>query len=357
MSTPHKSRFGQTKDGAEVSRFTLENAKGERVELTDYGATIVSIFVLDKKGQLGNVNLGYDDVSKYEEASPYFGATIGRYGNRISKGGFTLDGQFYSIANNSEGATSSVHLHGGHKGFDKVIWDVKEHGLQHIIFVYHSPDGEEGYPGALDVELKFTWSDAGELGMEYRAQTNKKTAVNLTNHSYFNLKGAGEGNVLEHELEIHSKEIVPTDINAIPTGELMSVEGTPFDFQAPKAIGRDIGLEHEQLKFAGGYDHTFTFGDGVTVEPRLVAKVREAHSGRVLEVLTTEPGIQLYTGNFLGENELPLPSGRKIEWRGGFCLETQHYPDSVNNEHFPSVWLAPEEVYKTSTTYRFSVEQ
>ncbi len=347
-----RSVFGKTKTGEEVPLYTLTNSQGVQVSITPWGATVVSIKVPDRNGKMSDVVHGFDSLDGYLGTEPYFGATIGRYGNRIGKGKFTLEGKQYTLAiNNGEN-----HLHGGIAGFDKRLWKASEADSKlgkAIKLTYRSADGEEGYPGTLDVTVTYTLTDANELRIDYQATTDKPTVVNLTNHSYFNL--AGEGDVLGHKVLIKAARFTPTDAGLIPTGEIRSVKGTPFDFTTPHTIGERINASDEQLKFGIGYDHNWVL-DGAAGTLRLVAQVSEPKTGRVLDVLTTEPGLQFYTGNFLdGTNR--GKSGKVYQHRSAFCMETQHYPDSPNKPDFPSTTLRPGQRYQTTTVYRFSTEK
>jgi aldose 1-epimerase len=338
-----------------IQLYTLKNPSGMTVKVTNYGAIITSIVVPDRTGKMADVALGYQQVEDYMNAvdKPYFGAVVGRYGNRIAKGKFTVDGQSYSLAVNN----GPNHLHGGVIGFDKVVWDVKTSATQNALtLTYRSKDREEGYPGNLDVSVTYTLKADNSLQVDYSATTDKTTPVNVTQHTYFNLKGEGEGTILDHELMLNAKQYTPVDEGLIPTGEMPSVMGTPFDFTTAKSIGRDIGQSHEQLKFGLGYDHNFVLdkaGDpkGLT----LAARVYEPTTGRVLEIKTTEPGIQFYCGNFL-DGRLIGKSGKTYIHRGGFCLETQHYPDSPNQPNFPSCLLKVGDTYRSTTTFQFTTK-
>ena len=348
-----KEPFGITNDGVSVYIYTLTNSKGMEARITNYGGILVSLVVPDKSGKLDDIVLGYDSLSGYIKNSPYFGALIGRYGNRIAKGKFTLEGKEYSLAVNNGANT----LHGGLKGFDKVVWDAKERkgksGLS-LVLTYLSKDGEEGYPGNLRVKVVYTLTDNNELKIDYTATTDKATVVNLTHHSYFNLAGAGMGDILSHELTINASKFTPIDEGLIPTGELKDVAGTPFDFTKPAQIGSRINADDQQLKFGKGYDHNFVLerkGKGMT----LAARAEEKTTGRVMEVFTTEPGVQFYSGNFLDGTNIGK-KGAAYKFRYGFCLETQHFPDSPNEPKFPSTVLKPGKKYSTSTVYKFSVK-
>ena len=346
--------FGATPEGVSVDLYTLTNANGVEVRAMTYGGIILTLRVPDRDGNLGDVVLGYDALDGYLEASPYFGAIIGRYGNRIGGGQFTLDGEEYSLAvNNGPNA-----LHGGLKGFDKVVWNAEsfqnDEGVG-VVFSYSSPDGEEGYPGTLEATVTYTLTDANELVFDYHAVTDKATPVNLTQHTYFNLAGDGAGDILAHELMLKANDFTPVDSTLIPTGEILSVDGTPFDFTTPIAIGARIDADDEQIGFGGGYDHNYVLDRGEGDSLALAARVHELTSGRVMEVSTTEPGVQFYTGNFL-DGSITGKEGHVYEHRTGFCLETQHYPDSPNKPDFPSTILQPGQEYRSRTVYSFSVQ-
>jgi aldose 1-epimerase len=344
--------FGQTADGTAVSLYTLRNNNGVEAGICNYGGLVIFLKVPDRKGQFGDVVLGYDYLSDYIKDSPYFGAMIGRYGNRIAKGKFKLNGQDYSLAiNNGPNA-----LHGGLKGFDKVVWEPRFLASPEgpsLELKYVSKDGEEGYPGKLSVTAFYTLTDDNGLKLEYTATTDKDTVVNLTQHSYFNL--AGKGDILNHEVMIPADKFTPVDSTLIPNGELRPVERTPFDFRTPTAIGARIGQEDEQLKFGNGYDHNWVINK-LMGKLTLMARVYEPTSGRVLEVLSTEPGLQFYSGNFLdGKNT--GKGGWVYQFRNGFCMEPQHYPDSPNQPNFPSVVLKPGQVYRNTIIFKFSVQK
>jgi aldose 1-epimerase len=343
--------FGTAPDGQGVDLITLTNAKGVELRAMTYGAIIVSLKVPDRAGVLGDVVLGYDSLAGYVKSSPYFGAVVGRYGNRIAKGKFTLDGAAYALAvNNGPNA-----LHGGLKGFDKVVWHadtVRNADGVGIRFHYVSKDGEEGYPGTLSATVTYTLTDAGEVHIAYEATTDKATPVNLTQHSYFNL--AGSGDILSHVLTLNADRFTPVDSTLIPTGQLAPVAGTPFDFTTPHAIGERIDADHQQIRFGGGYDHNFVLMRADT-GLALAAVLIDPASGRRLEVRTTEPGVQFYSGNFL-DGTLTGKHGVVYQRRNGLCLETQHYPDSPNHPDFPSTILRPGETYGSRTVWRFGVE-
>lgn len=343
------SPFGALPDGKEVTRYTLRNANGTEMSVINYGGIITSLKTIDKQGQFADIVLGYDSLSSYIKSSPFFGALIGRYGNRIAKGKFTLDGTSYNLATNND----LNHLHGGVKGFDKVFWNIEVlPDSASLKLTYTSADGEEGYPGNLTTEVVYTLTDADELKIDYNASTDKKTIVNLTQHTYFNLTGDANQDILNHQLMMDAPQLVPVDKTLIPTGELTSVTNTPFDFNTLTPIGARINQDDEQLKFGKGYDHCWVLNkyDGKTL--RKIAELYEPNSGRVVEVSTTEPGIQLYSGNFL-DGTLIGKSGVVYKHRSGLCLETQHYPDSPNKPSFPSVVLNPGETYTTTTVYTF----
>jgi len=353
-STTKKS-FGKTPDGQPADLFVLTNKNGAEVSITNYGGAVVSLKVPDRGGKLADVVLGYDGIDGYVNDKSYFGALVGRYGNRIGHAQFVLDGKTYTLAKNN-GENS---LHGGVKGFNKAVWTAKtlsKKDGQLLELSYLSKDGEEGFPGNLKVTVTYTWTDANALKIEYSATTDKKTVVNLTNHSYFNLAGQGSGDILGHLMTIEADKFTPVDSGLIPTGELRDVAGTPFDFRNSTAIGARISQDDEQLKLGGGYDHNFVLRRSAGSSESLAARVVEPTSGRVLEVWTTEPGVQFYTGNFL-DGKSAGKGGATYPKRSAFCLETQHFPDSPNQPKFPSVALNPGERYHTITTYKFSAEK
>jgi aldose 1-epimerase len=339
-------------DSVRLDVLTLQNSNGMRMTVTNLGGKITSLWVPDKDGVLANVVLGYDSVEKYIAGNPYFGAMIGRFGNRIAKGRFSLDGKEYKLATNN-GANA---LHGGPGGFHNVYWKLrpfKNNGVDAIEMLYKSVDGEEGYPGTLDVKVVYTLTDQNELVIEYEATTDKATIVNLTHHSFFNLAGEGNGDILDHELTINADLFTPVDAGLIPTGEQRSVTGTPFDFLKPHKIGERIDQADEQLKLGKGYDHNWIINR--KGELSIAATVMEPTSGRVMEVWTTEPGLQFYSGNFLDGKDVG-PSGKAYPFRSGFCLEAQHYPDSPNHPEFPTTVLKPGELYMQKTVYKFSTK-
>ena len=342
-----RSSFG-TVSGQNVEMFTLRNAHGVEVKATSYGAIITSIVTPDRNGRPGDIVLGFDTIEGYLKDSPYFGAVVGRYGNRIAKGRFTLDGRTYPLATNN----GPNHLHGGLKGFDKVVWKAELlQGRTGVAFSRLSPDGEEGYPGNLDVRIAYELTDRNDLVIDYHATSDKATPVNLTQHSYFNL--AGEGDILGHQLMIAADRYTPVDNTLIPTGDLAPVEGTPFDFRTATAIGARIDQANEQLKNGGGYDHNWVL-TRKDASRQLAARVVEPKTGRTLEVSTTEPGVQFYSGNFL-DGKVVGKGGRAYQRRSGLCLETQHFPDSPNQPKFPSTILRPGGAYESQTVFTFGV--
>lgn len=347
--------FGKLPDGREAQLFTLKNAAGFQAEITNYGGIITRLLAPDRHGQLADVTLGFDNVGAYAAKSPYFGAIIGRLGNRLAHGKFSLDGKDYSLVTNNHPAGIPCHLHGGTVGFDKILWSAKacKHEGQPALRLTHvSPAGDEGYPGTLTVEVLYSITKDNGLRMDYTATTDAATPVNLTNHAYFNLRGEGHGDILDHELTLNAARYTPLTAGQVPTGAIASVGGTPLDFTTAHQIGARIDVAHEQLKFGSGYDHNFVL-DSQNGSLALAATVYEPTSGRVLEVLTTEPGVQLYSGNFL-DGSLKGKQGGTYGRRSGFCLETQHYPDAPNQPSFPTVILRPGETYRTTTVYRFS---
>ena len=340
-----RTDFGKTRDGHHVELYTLANRNGLLAKIATFGGILTELHVPDRQGNLGNIVLGFDNLRQYEEGHPYFGATIGRYGNRIAHGRFTLDGRPYTLATNN----GPNHLHGGVKGFDKVVWSARAGESADgpsLELRYISPDGEEGYPGTLTVTVIYTLTHHNELRIDYKALTDAPTLVNLTNHSYFNLAGPASGTVLDHILHINADHYTPTDDTLIPTGQIAVVADTPLDFRQPARVGGRIG----ELSI-GGYDHNFVLNAGPG-KPHLAARVEEPTTGRVMEILTTEPGVQFYSGIHLDGSIRGI--GGVYPKYGGMCLETQHFPDSPNKPHFPSTVLRPGQTYATSTAHRFS---
>ncbi len=346
-----KQPWGTSTDGIPVQLFTLRNVNGVEAKISTYGGILVSLKVPDKNGKMGDVVLGYDKLSDYIKSSPYFGALIGRYGNRIARGKFTLDGQTYTLATNNYPNS----LHGGNKGFDKVVWTPR---IGHspdgpcLELRYVSRDGEEGYPGTLSVLAVYTLTEDNAIRLQYTATTDKPTVVNLTQHSYFNL--AGQGDILGHQVYIPAGKFTPVDSTLIPTGELKPVGGTPFDFRNATAIGARIKDDDQQLKYGGGYDHNWVIDSKGQSQLGLMARVYEPTTGRELTVISDQPGLQFYSGNFL-DGTLTGKGGQVYQFRSGFAMEPQHYPDSPNKPEFPSVVLRPGETYHSTIIYRFGV--
>ncbi|HXA07750.1 MAG TPA: aldose epimerase family protein [Bryobacteraceae bacterium] len=346
-----KSAFGKMKDGQPVGLYTLTNTGGMEVAITNYGGIVVSIKAPDRSGKFADVVLGFDTFDAYLNNTPFFGALVGRYGNRIAKARFTLDGHEYHLAANDNGNT----LHGGLKGFDKRLWNAKDVSTKEVPaleLTYLSKDGEEGFPGNLSVTVTYSLTPKNELKIDYAATTDKDTVLNLTNHSYFNLAGQGEGDILSHLMMINGDRFTPVDATLIPTGELKSVAGTPLDFRKPTAIGARIDADDQQMKFGRGYDHNFVL-NRKGGELLLAARVTEPSSGRVLEVLTTQPGLQFYTGNFL-DGTIHGKVGKVYPRRSAFCMETQRFPDSPNQPQFPTTVLKPGKHFQSTTVFRFS---
>jgi aldose 1-epimerase len=342
-----QSTFGKLPDGKEVTLYTFANASGLTVKMIDYGAIVVAVETSDKNGDRANINLGFDSLEGYLERHPYFGATVGRYANRIAGGRFTLDGKEFTLATNN----GANHLHGGLNGLDRALWaaeEVRTVDSVGVNFIYESPDGEEGYPGNLRVVAGYVLNNNDELVITLTATTDKSTPVNLTNHCYWNLSGAGSGTILDHELVINAEKYLPVNEGLIPTGELADVAGTPFDFREPHKIGERIG---ELTNDPQGYDHCYVLRPG-EAPLRLAAWVRDRKSGRVMEIHTTQPAVQFYSGNFLDGT----PASGNFPQYGGLCLETQHYPDSPNQPAFPNTILRPGETYKHVTVHKFSVQ-
>jgi aldose 1-epimerase len=346
--------FGATKDGKAVTLYTLHNSNGVEAKIANYGGIVVSLSVPDREGKFADVVLGYDKLDGYLDKTPYFGCLVGRYGNRIANGQFTLDKKTHTLAKNN-GPNS---LHGGVVGFDKVVWEAKGSVTSKgptLELTYVSKDGEEGFPGNLSVKAVYTLTADNALRLEYTATTDKATVVNLTQHSYFNLAGQGKGDILGHEVSIDANAFTPVDSTLIPTGEIRPVKGTPFDFTKPHMIGERINQNDEQLKFGGGYDHNWVLNKIFDNELSLAAIVAEPKSGRFMEVWTTEPGLQFYCGNFL-DGAITGKEHKKYKYRYGFCMEPQHYPDSPNKPMFPSVVLRPGATYKHTMMYKFTVK-
>jgi aldose 1-epimerase len=347
-----KTAFGKTANGHTVHLYTLANKNGFEARITNYGGIVVSLKAPDKAGKYEDVVLGFDSLDGYLKEHPYFGALIGRYGNRIARGTFTLNNVEYKLAvNNGEN-----HLHGGLKGFDKQTWTAREMPGSNpaLELTYSSRDGEEGYPGRLSVRVVYSVTADNELKIDYTASTDRTTVLNLTNHSYFNLAGQGSGDILGHLMQINAGRFTPVDKGLIPTGELRTVKGTPFDFTTATPIGARIDAADEQIRNGGGYDHNFVL-NRTSEGLNLAARVKEPGSGRVLEVHTTEPGVQFYAGNFL-DGSITGKGGKAYHKRYAFCLETQHFPDSPNRKEFPAVVLEPGQEYRSTTVYRFSAE-
>lgn len=344
--------FGQLADGKTVNIYTIGNSAGAEMKVINFGGIITSLKVPSRNGTLTDVVLGYDSLSPYLFGNPYFGALIGRFGNRIGGGKFSLGGTTYQLAQNDNGN----HLHGGIKGFDKVYWEIEQLDSSRLQLTYKSPDGEEGYPGNLDVRVIYSLSEDNTFQIEYFAKTDKPTVVNLTQHTYFNLGGHDSGDILNHQLQLDAPSFLPVDKGLIPTGEVKSVENTPFDFRTANTIGARINDNHEQLVFGKGYDHCWVFGPNNGNTLRSVGALQSHTTGIRMEVLTTEPAIQFYSGNFLNGKNIGK-NGHAYQYRYGICLETQHYPDSPNKPEFPSVVLNPDSVYHSVTAYKFTTFQ
>jgi len=349
-----ESDFGKTKDGFAVKVYTLKNSKGTTARIINYGAIIASLAVPDRNGNFEDVVLGFDNISDYETKNPYFGAVVGRYGNRIADGRFTLDGKEYVLPKNNKGVAT---LHGGNVGFDKKIWKAESSATADAAILKLSVvslDGDQGFPGTMKATVVYTLDNNNDLTISYTATADKPTVCNLTNHSYFNLFGAGKGNILNHELTINADKITAVDENLIPTGELSDVGGTPFDFRQPKNIGARIEFPDKQLMLGRGYDHNFVFNKKSANEMSFGARVYEPISGREMLIYTTEPGMQFYSGNVL--DGIVGKGGRKYQYRYGMAFETQHFPDSPNQKEFPSTVLRPGETYKSTTVYKFRTQ-
>jgi aldose 1-epimerase len=342
--------FGKTAANEPVTLYTLKNTQGMEVHIMNYGAIITKIIVPDKNEVMEDVVLGFENVADYIKDSPYFGAIVGRYGNRIAAGKFSLDGKSYTLAAQNNGQ----HLHGGLKGFDKKVWKMIGKKEGSITLSYLSVDGEEGFPGNLEIQVTYTLSEDNAISMDYSAKTDRATVLNICNHSYFNLSGNAKRDVLDHVIQLNAPHFIPVDKVLIPTGEVKSVKGGPFDFTSPKKIGLDINAADEQIAFGSGYDHCYAFDKAPGAYGK-IAHVEDPISGRIMEVFTTEPGVQFYTGNHLN-GRLTGKNGAVYTKRSGFCLETQHYPDSPNKPNFPSTVLRPGETYTSKTVYQFSVQ-
>jgi aldose 1-epimerase len=355
-SKMQKQAFGKIQDGQSVDLYTLTNKYGMTVAISNFGATLVSLKVPDRDGKLGDVVLGYDNPADYENGKAHFGGTIGRYANRIAHGKFTLDGVVYTLPlNNGENT-----LHGGIRGFDKHVWtakDVSSSAGEALELNYVSKDGEEGFPGTLSVKVVYTLlADENAVRIDYTATTDRDTVLNLTNHSYFNLAGQGNGDILQHQLTLYASQFTPVDATLIPTGKLQDVHNTPFDFLQPMAIGVRINMDNQQLKLGGGYDHNWVLDKKSPSSSSPAARAYDAQSGRVLEVSTTEPGVQFYTGNFL-DGTIHGKDGKVYGYRSAFCLETQHFPDSPNHKDFPATVLQAGQTFRSTSIYNFSVQK
>jgi aldose 1-epimerase len=349
-----KADFGTLPDGTPVHRWTVARG-GTRLRVLSYGGIVQSLEVPDRDGVHANVALGFADLGAYVDRSPYFGALVGRYGNRLARGRFTLDGSTHHTPVN-DGPNS---LHGGHTGFDKRVWEVEpyEHGSETGLRLrYTSPDGEAGYPGTLQVQVDYLLTPEGDFRIAYEAHTDRPTVVNLTNHTYFNLRGEGTGSAHDHELQLAASRYTPVDDTLIPTGAVDTVDGTPFDFRAGKPVRRDVRVAHPQLLRAQGYDHNFALDKGVTHSPEWAATLHDPDSGRTLQVATTEPGVQFYSGNFL-DGTLTGTSGSVYRQGDGLCLETQHFPDSPNHPGFPPTVLRPGQTYRSTTVHSFGTDR
>lgn len=346
--------FGKTADGQEVQLFTLMNKNGIEAQITNFGGIVVSLKTPDRKGQLADIVLGYDNLEGYIGDKAYLGAIIGRYANRIAKGQFVLNGKTYHIPLND----GPNVLHGGPDAFNKKVWtakDISTHTTPMLQLTYLSKDGENGFPGNLNVQVTYSLTSNNELRIDYAATTDKDTVLNLTNHSYFNLKGEGQGDILQHEVRLNANKFTPVDVTLIPTGELKNVQGTPFDFRKSTAIGARINMDDQQLKYGLGYDHNWVLNGMGAGQLVTAARVHEPTTGRVLEVLTDQPGVQFYSGNHL-DGTIHGKGGKVYQQRAAFCLETQHYPDSPNHPAFPSTVLKPGQKFHSTTIYKFGVE-
>lgn len=342
--------FKKEFDGKQTALYTLKNKNNAEAIFTNYGGRLVSLLVPNKDGKLVDVVVGFKSVGDYEKSTePYFGATIGRYGNRIAKGKFTLEGKTYSLFTNNGQNT----LHGGKKGYQYVVWDASQPNPNTLVLHYLSTDGDENFPGNLDVKVTYTLTDDNELKMDYEAKTDKTTVVNLTNHAFFNLNGDGSGDILNHEVQIFADEYTPVDSTLIPTGKMQKVKGTPFDFTTATTIGARINDKNEQLTFGKGYDHNYVLNKTKAMGMFHAATVKGDKSGIIMDIYTQEPGLQFYSGNFM-QSKNTFKSGAKDDFRTAIAMETQHFPDSPNQPAFPSTVLKPEQVYKTSSIYKFT---
>ena len=350
--------FGRIPDGRTAQLFTLKLPSGLQADITDYGGTVVRLLVPDRSGKLGDIVFGFDSAEKYAAHSAFFGCLIGRFGNRIAAGRFTLDGRTYQLPTNDLQDGLPCHLHGGPQGFHRQLWKavaISQNGNPTLRLSYLSRDGEEGYPGNLTVTVVYSLTADQALRIDYEATCDQTTPINLTNHSYFNLAGEGGSSILDHELTLKAAHYTPTTPAQIPTGVIAPVAGTPFDFRSPDKIGKRITPDHPELKSAGGFDHNYVLDAGQSAQPALAAMVSDPSSGRQMEVLTTEPGVQFYGGNYL-DGSLVGKSGRPYPYRSGFCLETQHFPDSPNQPKFPSTILRPGQTFRSTTIHRFSTK-
>jgi aldose 1-epimerase len=348
MTLMDKFVFDTMADGTPIEAYRLVNKNGASCVIMTYGGRVLELKMPDRNGNFGDVVLGFDRIASYQKDTSGQGALIGRFGNRIGGASYTLDGVTYNVAKNDNGVN---HLHGGTVGYNARIWDAEPKGNNTLVLRLTDPDGYENYPGTVNVTVTYTLTDDNALSIHYNAITDKATIINLTNHSYFNLSDCTKGTVLDHQLQVDADYITPVDELLIPTGDLLAVAGTPFDFNVPKAIGRDIASGHVQMVRGNGYDHNFVLnGSGL----RRVATLTAADTGRRMDVITDQPGVQIYSANFLTDETLPLCGNRPQEMRAAICLETQHFPDSPNKPQFPSVVLRPGEIYDTTTIYRFS---
>lgn len=357
VDAPKAELFGKMPDGTEVHAFTLKNKNGVKLRAITYGAIVVNLATPDREGKLADIVLGFNTLDEYIKSSPYFGAVVGRYGNRIANGKFSLDGKTYTLATNNEPGGMKCSLHGGRKGFDKVVWHgagIVKNGTPAVQFSYTSKDGEEGFPGTVEIRVIYQLTDDNQWRIDYEAKTDQATPLNVTQHSYFNLKGEGNGDILGHDLILKASRFTPVNAGLIPTGELRPVKGSPFDFTAAHRIGERVNSDDEQIRFGGGYDHNWVL-DNQDGSLALAALVTEPSSGRTMEVLTTEPGLQFYCGNFL-DGKLMGKRGIAYQYRNGFCLETQHYPDSPNQSSFPTTILRPGKTATSTTIYRFGAK-